>query len=1339
MVRGEAHRADGHGGLGLSGAAHAFLLTTILIAVLLANTGRAAGDTAFPRLGLIEGPGSGSHFGALLRESVAVDDFNGHILVADSAAGLVYDFSSPSDTHPVVWDGSSTPAGSFGGQAVTVAVDNTTGDVYVANSADSTHLAVDKFDATGKLITTFGDNSPTANGQLTGAATPAGSFSHSPASPLGIAVNQATHNLYVIDSGHEVTDIFDSAGTFLPTKQITAKPLGLYGCGGELTEGITVDNSGNVFIAEPCAAAVYEIDAAGLAFATWTGTGAPNPFAGSLSVAVNNASGAFYVTSSVPESVVDEFTALGEFIAAFTPTPGGNVSAVAVDQASGDLFVSESGEAPESRVIRIFGGSAVALADVVTAAATSIASTSATLNGAVNPDGIEVSDCHFEYVAEAQFEPFAFDPYAHGATAPCVESVGSGTSEIPVHADVSGLTAGVKYHFRLLATNANGTNTGGDEVFETPPPPTISAASASGLTATIVDLNALIDPHGIDTHYHFEYGTSNEYGTSVPKPDGDAGASTTNVAITTHLTGLTANVTYHWRVVASNTSGTRTSPDHTFTYTTAGGGLPDSRAYEMVTPPHKNGALIGDVAFGLGPDMAEDGSRLILSSVQCFGDAQSCIVNRAGVGVSFQFERTAAGWQSTSLAPSAQQFETSVTVMVAADTGGALLSSPTPPHGEDDIYLRTPQGKFVDVGPTSPPELGARGAKASQTADTKASTADFSHFVFGIQAQKPPLWPFDKTNHGNDETLYEYVDTGNEHPLLVGVTGPRGSDDLVSTCGTDLGTGLAGVGNAGNLSSDGRVVFFTATGSKQATIQAGEPVECFGSGANEAAPVDTNTLYARVGESETVRISGHGAPAQCAAECQGSPAGDAEFQGASNDAQRAFFTSTQRLTDTATQDTNPADSAFSSHCAVTTGVNGCNLYENECVPAAHACGEASEHSLVAVSAGDSSGGPRVQGVAAVSADGSHVYFVAKGVLSPDPNTEGQTASAGADNLYVYERDSTHPAGLMRFIATLLAADDNAGTNRLWSDGPDVANVSPDGRSFVFPSRARLTAETGTAGVRQIFRYDASTGALVRVSHGEAGFNDNGNSPTNSLCEALAAECPESATIVRAGAFQSFGGPVRRDPTMSNDGEYVFFQSPVALTSKALSDVRVGTDEGGQPVYAQNIYEWHAGHVSLISDGRDSTVAPTEACGTGSAVCLLGADGSGHNVFFTTTSQLSTQDTDTQVDFYDARICTTADPCVSSPPAAQATCDGEECHGTPAATPLVPSAASATFNGAGNITPPPPVKPKPVKCKRRFVKRHGKCIHIKHKAHHARKKASHAGRPAGRVGARRGGR
>jgi streptogramin lyase len=94
---------------------------------------------------------------------------------------------------------------------------------------------------------------------------------------------------------------------------------------------------------------------------------------------------------------------------------------------------------------------------VVTGVATGIGAGAATLAGSVNPYGSPVTDCHFEYGTST----------AYGASAPCAQQVGGGTSQVAVSANVSGLARATTYHFRLAATNAIATVQGSDQTLTT--------------------------------------------------------------------------------------------------------------------------------------------------------------------------------------------------------------------------------------------------------------------------------------------------------------------------------------------------------------------------------------------------------------------------------------------------------------------------------------------------------------------------------------------------------------------------------------------------------------------------------------------------------------------------------------------------------------------------------------------------------------------------------------------------------------------------------------------------------------------------------------------------------
>jgi hypothetical protein len=90
---------------------------------------------------------------------------------------------------------------------------------------------------------------------------------------------------------------------------------------------------------------------------------------------------------------------------------------------------------------------------VTTGAAASLTFSSATLNGTVNPHGFPTT-----YI----FEWGTTISYGHTTS---VQSAGNSTNNVPVTADIIGLTANALYHFRLVATNSDGTTNGTDGTF----------------------------------------------------------------------------------------------------------------------------------------------------------------------------------------------------------------------------------------------------------------------------------------------------------------------------------------------------------------------------------------------------------------------------------------------------------------------------------------------------------------------------------------------------------------------------------------------------------------------------------------------------------------------------------------------------------------------------------------------------------------------------------------------------------------------------------------------------------------------------------------------------------
>jgi len=92
--------------------------------------------------------------------------------------------------------------------------------------------------------------------------------------------------------------------------------------------------------------------------------------------------------------------------------------------------------------------------------------------------------------------------------------------------------------------------------------PTIVTLPATSVTLATATLNGTVNPNGLVTSYHFEYGTSVSYGNSTTT--GAAGSGTSAVNISADLTGLIPGTTYHFRAVGVNTDGTTNGQDLTF-------------------------------------------------------------------------------------------------------------------------------------------------------------------------------------------------------------------------------------------------------------------------------------------------------------------------------------------------------------------------------------------------------------------------------------------------------------------------------------------------------------------------------------------------------------------------------------------------------------------------------------------------------------------------------------------------------------------------------------------------------------------------------------------------------
>ncbi|HEY5045925.1 MAG TPA: hypothetical protein VII53_08725 [Solirubrobacteraceae bacterium] len=1222
-------------------------------------------------------------------KAIAVNG-SGDVYVVDGTPHNVVDEFSPSPTGEPVplaeFNGGKTLAKSFSPEAIAVnpGPGGDVGDVYVV---DGEHHVVDEFSppATGK-------SEPIPLAELSGSTTPQAEFE-----PSRVSVAGNNGDVYV-DGGAPglggLVDRFSSAGTYLSQFEGGATPQGRFEPGGELVAvpgGQVYVEAGFFFsfgfsyfvdrFSEPVPVPIVTtgptstVEATTATTATLTGSIEP---AGGLEATCEFRYGNGLKAACEPA---------GPFSSSLNAVEA-KISGLTLETTYGYRLLSTTSEGTTAGEEKTFTtlGKVVSPPTVSIAPVAPIGEHSATFNGEVNPNGAETT-YQFEYSADGvNWTPLP------------TESAGEETSGVPVTQTVSGLTGHSPYRVRLAAENrcsggttGCGPSTSSEETFSTlAAPQQVSGTGATAITAGAATLHATIRTENNPTTYRFEYGPTASYGSTVPAGEGDLGASSTPTQVSQAIAGLAPDTTYHFRVLASNGVGPPTAtPDQTFTtFSNAGAAgcpnervrsesdvnpetgvpfslqLPECRAYEMVSPPLTNGAPFTSVAQGTAIDSVSsvaraglEGSTVLIRSTGIWPGAEqpannNLITTAAEEAVRYKVTRGESGWGFKPEVPSASDLRAYDPFVVpdGADlglngiwTGAGFAPSETNSNmpfaaivnPQGNIYLLEPNGTtLAEVGPSVP--LSDRGVPAEGRGQVSSpgASANLSRVLFRVGAFR---WPFDQTKLspagrlGREiYPLYEYAGTGHtgeggDVPTLVGVDN---TGALISQCGTEAGGGQS----AGAISADGSTVFFTARAA-DAECEAASSTGA-GTGPLEDqlfARVGVPGVGAAVGGAVTVNVAG---TSECATatfdSCNVTNA--VKYQGASTDGSKVFFTSEQP--ELVSGDTDPTNNLY--ECRLP-GDSGAPLIRMTPV---NPCPD-----LVRVSIPVSGAGAEVQSVAAVSADGSHVYFIAKGVLSGE-NAEHNSPTPGQDNLYVWQVPSAgYPQGGTAFIATLPSA-------ALGAEQGEGGQATPDGKSFVFTSTADLTPDD-TSTVNQVFLYEAQHEALIRVSKGQDGFNHDGNTTTEGAAIATGAE--------------------RR--TISEDGSTVVFQSSDALTPQ----VHGGTN---------NVYLWRGGNVSLISDGTPAGENSGKGATSLPEAGLVGIDASGQNVFFTTAAKLVSQDTGELSTVYDARV----DGGFPAPKNDE--CVGEACQGALSAPPGPLSPGSLSSSGAGNLTPPPAPPGKP---------------------------------------------
>ena len=877
---------------------------------------------------------------------------------------------------------------------------------------------------------------------------------------------------------------------------------------------------------------------------------------------------------------------------------------------------------------------------------TGITQTQASIHAKVDPDQIATT-YRFQYG----------ETTAYGNETPAGgQSIGSGALPVAVSASLSGLKVGMTYHFRVLAENEAGTTTGQDQTFTTVPSAPVDATFVTGVSASEATLHAEINPLGNDTTYQFQYGSESCQAnpsacTEIPASPEDIGAGSEDVAREATLTGLTPETTYHYRVLDSNTLGATEGPEHTFT-TPANPGplaLPDDRAWEMVTPPDKGGAPVEALTREGGLIVAsEDGNSLTYVVDGALGtEAQG---NRSPEMEQILATRTPSGWQSQDIA-----------------TASSVAKGIAPGNAPEYQFF-TPDLATALVEPSEPAEP-ALAPGVTQPTPYLRDDATGTYLPLVTEANTPPGTKFGEHVHFLSATPdLSHVVIASE----VALTGPSSSRGVYEWSGGQLQ--FASVLPSKKPAPSAELGFYSAV-LAHAISNDGSRIIWTN---KEDSATRTGHLYLRDTVSgETIQLDA----------AKGSPEpekGNAEFQTASSDGSRIFFTDKQRLTSESTaepgQGTGKPD-LYECHVTETAGKLSCALQD------------------LTIDRGEGEHA-NVQGlIFGANEEGTSVYLVAQGVLAMNENGNHETAVNGKDNLYELHYDGTRWA--TNFIATLSPEDSpewegnqNANTAYL------TARVSPNGRYLAFMSAAPITgydnidANPATKGARdeEVYLYDSTTSSLRCVSCNPSGARPNGVLDTEKSAEGLGLLVDRRLVWGREGdehylagnipgwTAQSLTTALFQTRYLSDEGR-LYFNSPDDLVPAATN-------------HKEDVYEYEPSGVGSCQSTTGGCVSLISGGSSERESAFLEATPNGSNVFFLTEAQLLPQDTDTAFDIYDARECTTLSPCLTPPPARGAPCDEtESCRPAEPAQPILAAPpATMTISGPGNVAPEaPPAK------------------------------------------------
>jgi hypothetical protein len=1227
-----------------------------------------------------------------------------------------------------------------------IAVDQSTGDLYAFDVAGGGKLY--KFNASGE---------PLAFSALGGSHVIEGISNEGVPTRIEIAVapenalGGTAGNIYIATGG--------SLGNRVTVFASTGAEIGTLGKGGNC--GVAVDPAGKVFIsAQPSEITEYAPTTNPPSESDLTNTGRAPDEGAWCNVAVDGAGNIYEVTSLGKPSLVRL-----EGISDTRPTvitPG--AVKVAIDPLSDELY-ADRGEkvaiyGPDASVLGTFGegwitdshgvaidhgldrvyvddgvgnikvfGSPETVPDVSTGVATHLTPFSARLAGSVNPDGLAINKCFFEYG----------ETTAYGQTTPCEEpeaaEIGSGSVPVEVHANVTGLSKLVTYHFRLVAENENGRTETDDESFTTTSAAGTEPAAPVGPASAI--LRGTVFPEGVPySNCEFEYGVSGIQGFKGSVPcDPPASAIPPDALaepVSASIVGLQQNTTYRFRLVLTDASGTVVGK--ALTFTTAG--TPLLTAVRASAADQNSATLEANIdpqgsatsyAFEWGPTQSY-GNRVSVPPGGSVGSGTLSVhvssrISGLAPGSSYHYRVVASNGAGSSESPdstvetlnSCGLPEGRCFELVSPRAAGPV-DLPGLFAGNVELHFQAAniQGKLAYVSEIGPPEA-TKGAEVlseasrgldrwssgqlspaiSDVIENRGSTASSKYFALneeltcGIVASNQPLtsdpgtWAAREAGGGSlyrqnrDGSFTAITALAPENPEVVGtasITNLFGVDAVSQNCG--------------------KVLF------RAPYRYPGIP-----------AVLGTNGVsYAYEWDEGTLRGAGYipGSSGEVLAPTTMGPRPGAGFpynyNGVSADGSRVFFVANRLVSpnpdevdapgifvresgagarDISLSETSVPDADakfefatkdgrhmyFTARAGLTAKSNssGRDLYEYDLA----------RNQLVDLVAVEGEEGASVAGFIGASEDGSRVYLSAGAQLVPGKGrTLAQNESAGTFSIYGEENGEFSYVGMV----------DANEMGRLGPGPSQTARVSPDGRFLLFESSANLVGYDSGNDVPEAYLYDseASTDPTVCISCRQDGRPSV--SPPDNRRMATTEYPTNSIAPPRVLAYRG-GAPV------------VFFNQFDALAPGAV--------EGGS-----NVYEWTHGQVFLVAAEPPGLQPPESSVGTNQeGAAFVGASEDATDLYFRTPQTMTWEDGDGRMSIYDARI----GGGYPEPPPPTAPCrpvEEDSCQGVGQGPPGMPSAASQSFNGPGNP------KPKKHHKKKHHKKKHHKKKHHKKKHHGA---------------------